>query len=196
MSVLDTCRPHNLVPGNFSTKKLMDTSVLTSTFLLTLLLLVGLFFFIRASIKDRTEVLKVLFDPPQEPALEELRQYFEKRSYRVAAVDAQQQFVRWEGSVRPSWFLAIFLSGLAAVGSVCLALVLSMLFPAIAPASWGLLLIAPLAGVFYWRGAGRTETVSLEAKPGQRLIQVTAHRDELAELKRALPQLQVEPEAE
>ena len=37
----------------------MDAAVLQSTFLLTLLLSVGLFFFIRASTKDRTEVMRL-----------------------------------------------------------------------------------------------------------------------------------------
>lgn len=98
----------------------MDNSFLNSTFLLTLLLLVGLFFFIRASIKDRIEVLQIRSDQPQESVLDQLQQYFTDRAYRVAAVDASQQTIRWEGQVRPSWFLAIFLSGLAAVGSSCL----------------------------------------------------------------------------
>ncbi len=175
----------------------MDNSVLNSTFLLTLLLLVGLFFFIRASIKDRIEVSQIRSDQPQESVLDQLQQYFTDRAYRVAAVDASQQTIRWEGQVRPSWFLAIFLSGLAAVGSSCLALVLGMLFPPAATFVWGLLLIAPLAGLFYWRGAGRAESVSLQvnasvpaAAPNESLtsvMTVTAHRDELAALKRSLP---------
>ncbi|MBD0267706.1 MAG: cofactor assembly of complex C subunit B, partial [Cyanobacteria bacterium Co-bin8] len=37
----------------------MTNTVLSSTFLLTQLLMVGLFFFIRAATKDRTETLQV-----------------------------------------------------------------------------------------------------------------------------------------
>ena len=174
----------------------MDTSVLNSTFLLTLLLLIGLFFFIRASIKDRIEVLQIRSEQPPESVLDQLQQYFTDRAYRVAAIDASQQTIRWEGQVRPSWFLAIFLSSLAAVGSSCLA-VLGMLFPPAATWVWGLLLIAPLAGLFYWKGAGRAESVSLQvdtsvpaATPTESptsVMTVTAHRDELAALKRSLP---------
>ncbi len=187
----------------------MENSILNSVFLLTLLLLVGLFFFIRASTKDRIEVLQLVSDQPQELVLEQVRQHFAERAYRVAAVDAAQQMVRWEGMVRPSWFLAIFLSGLAGVGSLCLALVLGMLLPAEANLFWGLVLVAPLAGVFYWRGAGRAESVVLQVKPAlkaatglnaegaervqeldqelETMVTVTAHRDELAVLKRSLP---------
>jgi hypothetical protein len=38
----------------------MNTAVLPSTFVLTLLLAVGLFFFIKASVKDRTEQVNSL----------------------------------------------------------------------------------------------------------------------------------------
>jgi hypothetical protein len=192
----------------------MDNAVLNSTFLLTLLLLVGLFFFIRASIKDRIEQIRLLPKPSKESGLEQLQQYFAQRAYRVAAVDAAQQTVRWEGVVRPSWFLAIFLSGLAAVGGLCLALVLGMLFPEETPLFWGLALIGPLAGLFYWRGAGRAESVSLrvepwpgateseetgpgkETGPGQSVLVITGHRDELAALQRSLSFAVVEPDSE
>ncbi|MBD0390148.1 MAG: cofactor assembly of complex C subunit B, partial [Nostoc sp. C3-bin3] len=38
----------------------MDTAILPSTFVLTFLLAVGLFFFIRASTKDRTETARLI----------------------------------------------------------------------------------------------------------------------------------------
>lgn len=171
----------------------MITPVLASTALLTLLLAVGLFFFIRASTKDRTEVVTLVTERPQESLLEQLQNYFTHRAYRIVTVNAAENRVTYEGVVRPSLFLAIFLTALAAVGILCLALVLSLLFPQWANILPSLVLIAPIAGLFYWQKAGRAEQVSLrvETLAGdnasvQHLITVTAHRDELAELRRAL----------
>jgi len=174
----------------------MQNSVLFSTALLTLLLAVGLFFFIRASTKDRTEVVKLIAIQQEESLFEQLQQYFTQRAYRLAAVDSGQHQIRFEGFVRPSAFLAIFLTFLAAIGIVCLALVLSFLFPAFASIFPAFVLIAPVAGFFYWKKSGRQEQVSLKVEtlingsgaenPPQSLLTVTAHRDELAEMRRAL----------
>jgi hypothetical protein len=167
--------------------------ILSSTLLLTLLLAVGLFFFIRASVKDRTQQVKLLAEQPEESLLSQLQQYFDERAYRIAAVDATVNQVTFQGFVRPSWFLAIFLSLLAACGLLCLSLVLSMLYPTFGSIFLVLVLLAPIAGVFYWQKAGRPEQVYLkvEAIAGQdsivqSLITVTAHRDELAALQEAL----------
>jgi uncharacterized membrane protein YphA (DoxX/SURF4 family) len=166
----------------------MNDSVITSTLLLTLLLMVGLFFFIRGSTKDRTQEVELVSEQPEESLLDQLRQYFGQRAYRVATVDAATNQVTFEGRVRPSLFLAVFLSCLAAIGMLCLTLVLSMVLPDMSPLWFGLLLLSPLAGVFYWRGSDRVEQVLLRV--GQEgsvsLITVRAHRDELAELQRIL----------
>ncbi len=171
----------------------MNTTILSSTFLLTLLLAVGLFFFIRASAKDRTQQLKLISQEPEESLLARLQQYFDQRSYRVAAVDAATNQVIFQGLVRPSLLLAIFLTVLAACGILCLSLVLSLLYPSLTSVFLGLVLLAPAAGVYYWKKAGRSEQVSLkvEALPNQEsgtqnLITVTAHRDELLALQQAL----------
>jgi hypothetical protein len=171
----------------------VNTAVLSSTFLLTLLLAVGLLFFIRASVKDRIQQVQLIAEEPEESLLSRLQQYFDQRAYRVAAVDAATNQVIFQGFVRPSWFLAIFLTVLAACGILCLSLVLSMLYPTFASVFLALVLLAPGAGVFYWKKAGRSEQVSLkvEAVPTQEtskqsLITVTAHRDELAQLQQAL----------
>jgi hypothetical protein len=171
----------------------METSVLSSTFLLTLLLLIGLLFFIRASVKDRTQVVKLLAEQPQDAALEALKQYFVQRAYLVSVEDAVQRQVTLEGFVRPSLWLAVFLSGLAAIGGLCLALVLSILLPRFSSVLLGFVLLSPIAGIFYWRQAARPEKVLLQAEPAsqgnaaQSIITVTAHRDELAQLQRSLP---------
>ncbi|WP_088893453.1 cofactor assembly of complex C subunit B [Leptolyngbya ohadii] len=169
----------------------MQTSILSSTALLTLLLAVGLFFFIRASTKDRIEVAKLMSDQSEESLLDGLKQYFGDRAYRVIALDAEQNQVTFEGFVRPSLFLAIFLSSLAAIGIFCLVLVLSYLFPNAGNVLLLLLLLAPGAGVFYWKKSARLEQVAVKVEPDQvnqphRFLTVTGHRDELAELQRSL----------
>ncbi|KOP27044.1 hypothetical protein AMR41_06715 [Hapalosiphon sp. MRB220] len=170
----------------------MDTATLPSTLMLTLLLSVGLFFFIRASTKDRTEVAQLVSEQDEATLMSQLREYFRARSYRVAAVDPEQNQVIFEGNVRPSWFLTIFLTVLAAVGILCLSLVLSQLFPSLSVFFLGMVLLSPLSGIFYWKKAEKLEKVSLKVEatqsesPSSSTITVTAHRDELIELKRVL----------
>jgi hypothetical protein len=182
-----------LLPNSVPYPFVMQDSVLPSTALLTLLLSVGLFFFIRASTKDRTQMVKLVTNQQEEPLFEQLQQYFAQRSYRLTAVDAAQHQIKFEGFVRPSAFLAVFLTLLAAIGIFCLSLVLSFLFPNAASSLPLLVCLSPIAGIFYWRKAGRPEQVLLQVervtgddRSPQHVVTVTAHRDELAELRRAL----------
>ncbi|ACA99943.1 MULTISPECIES: cofactor assembly of complex C subunit B [Cyanophyceae] len=175
-------------------KTVLEQSVITSTLLLTLLLMVGLFFFIRASIKDRTEQVELLAKEPEESIFERLQTYFEQRAYRITTVDGVNNIVTYEGFVPPSGFIAVFLSLLAALGLVCIALVLALLYPNIGFAFLGICLLAPLAGLFYWRKAGKVEKVILQittqtpiTETPTRLITVTAHRDELIQLRQVMP---------
>ena len=154
---------------------------------------VGLFFFIRASVKDRTQEVRLVSEQAEASLITQLQQYFAHRSYRVAKVDPEQNQVTFEGFVRPSVFLAIFLTLLAATGVLCLALVWSVLFPSLSGIFLGLVLLSPAAGVFYWKKAARIEQVWLkvEASKSEKLkspsqITVIAHRDELIELQRSL----------
>jgi hypothetical protein len=170
----------------------MDTATLPSTLLLTFLLSVGLFFFIRASTKDRTQTAQLVSKQDESTLMPQLREYFQTRSYRVAAVDQKQNQVTFEGFVKPSWFLAGFLTLLAAAGLLCLSLVLSIIFPSLNTVLLGIVLLSPLSGLFYWKKAGKLEKVLLKVEASQQeqhsgsKITVTAHRDELAELRRAL----------
>lgn len=170
----------------------MDTAILPSTLLLTLLLGVGLIFFIRASTKDRTETAQLVSEQDEATLMPQIKEYFRSRSYRVTAVNREQNQVTFEGFVKPSWFLAVFLTLLAAVGIVCLALVLSLLVPNVSTFFLGMVLLSPLSGLFYWKKAGRLEKVllKLETFPNQQhsssKLTVIAHRDELIELQRAL----------
>ncbi|MGF1937866.1 MAG: cofactor assembly of complex C subunit B [Nostoc sp. ChiQUE02] len=170
----------------------MDTAILPSTFLLTLLLSVGLFFFIRASTKDRIQTVQLVSEQDEAALMSQLKEYFCSRSYQVAEVDREQNKVTFEGNVRPSWFLAIFLTLLAATGIVCLSLVVYLLFPNLSPIVLAMVLLSPLSGLFYWKRSGRLEKVSLKVETTQSeqtsssKITVVAHRDELSELQRTL----------
>lgn len=189
------------------------TLTLPSTFLLTLLLSVGLMFFIKASIKERIETLE--FTPEQDAATiaQQLTQYFQQRAYHLISTDLADpaatpqpetaasdpanetpspiglsQTLVFEGFVAPSVFLAIFLSGLAAVGFLCISLVLAISLPQFSWLWFSLPLLSPLAGVFYWKGAKRPEQVSLVVSPGNTTspqVSVTGHRDELTALRQA-----------
>jgi Cofactor assembly of complex C subunit B len=174
-------------------------NVLISTFILTILLTIGLFFFIKASTKDRIEQMLLESSESESELLPRLQQYFTDRAYRVAAVDNDTEVVTFEGMVSPSVFLTILLTGLAAIGALCLSLVLSMLFPQIGQLFLGLIAIAPVAGWFYWQGSARTEQVKLKVEevpadlPAATLIKISGHRDELAVFQSAL-QLSVREE--
>lgn len=149
--------------------------------------MVGLFFFIRASTKDRTETLQFTSDQEPAPAQAELEAYFRDRAYSRLNPD-QEQPVILTGIVRPSLFLAVFLSGLAGIGAICFALVLATLFPRYGYGFSPLLLLAPGAGWFYWQRAKREEIVSFSVENSSDIeassqVTVTAHRDELIALQ-------------
>ena len=92
-------------------------------------MMIGLFFFIRASVKDRTKQIQLLPDESEDILIKKLQEYFEARAYRLTSVDAKEKEVAFAGYVRPSIFLAILLTILAIVGLCCLVLVLFLLFP-------------------------------------------------------------------
>ena len=166
----------------------MNSPVLSSTLFLTLLLTIGLFFFIRASIKERIEEIQLITEENKESLASQLQTYFDNRAYKVTESDSDRLI--FEGFVRPSWFLAIFLSILAAIGLLCLALVVTYLVPAIGYFSSALAIFSPLAGYFYWKGAGRVEKVSIKIETeemNKNRVLVQGHRDELIQLKRAFP---------
>jgi hypothetical protein len=150
---------------------------------------IGLFFFIRASVKDRTKQIQLVPSESEDMLIEKLRQYFEGRAYQLTAIDSQKKQVALKGFVRPSLFLAVLLSLLALVGLSCLVLVLLLLFPETNKIVGLLVLIAPLAGNFYWRKAGRWEKIILQVitkADSPNIVAVTAHRDELIQLQENL----------
>ncbi|MEL7038345.1 MAG: cofactor assembly of complex C subunit B [Cyanobacteria bacterium J06592_8] len=171
----------------------MTVPVLPSTFVLTALLGIGLFFFIKASVKDRIQQERLIAQQEAKSLFTQLQAYFSSRAYQVVQTNPAENQITYEGFVRPSWFLAIFLTLLAAVGFLCLALVLSMLVDNHGEWFLGLVILSPLTGLFYWQRAKRMEQVSLKletttdsSSQPQSIILVRGHRDELATLKQSL----------
>ena len=167
----------------------MNLPVISSTFFLTVLMMIGLFFFIRASVKDRTKQIQLIPSESEDVLLKKLQEYFESRAYQLTKVDPETKQIAFKGFVQPSIFLAVLLSMLAVVGFSCLALVLFLLFPNANGFVWLLVMLAPLAGVFYWRKAGRWEEILLKVvsrTDSPNLVSITAHRDELIQLEENL----------
>ena len=163
--------------------------------------MVGLFFFIRASVKDRIEESQWLSSQSEEAVLKQVETHLTNRAYRLIALDKEQDQVTFEGVVRPSIWLAGFLTGLMLTATLCLSLVLSILFPTIGLGFTVLTIISPLAGWFYWQRSQRPERVKLkvEAVPSptssvpesepNTLLTIIAHRDEITAMRPTLKAL-------
>ena len=83
------------------------TSAFSSTLLLTLLLAVGLVFFLRASTKDRITDVEIFSSLPPVVVLEGISAWLEGRGWKSDAIDADRQWLRFKGSVASSRFLAV-----------------------------------------------------------------------------------------
>jgi Cofactor assembly of complex C subunit B len=171
----------------------METLVLPSTFFLSVLIIIGLVFFIRASTKARIETAIWSVHQPAEQVLKDVTEYLEHRAYRLEAVDRDKDQVVFSGIVSASWGMAIFLSTLAAIGAICLGLVLAVQFPQIGYWGLGTVVLAPGAGWFYFKKSQRPEQVLLTVRPSEQnkdtRLRVIAHRDEIASMQSALSYL-------
>ncbi len=159
-----------------------------STLLLTVLLAIGLVFFLRAASKDRTTVVDVHSPLPPLDLLNGISLWLEERGWKSNGGDAERQVLRFQGNVEFSRPLAVFLSLLGGLGSGCLGLVLSQLYPILG--WWPLFLAligAPMAGFVYRARAARKEALELrlisfhETKGS--ILRLRAHRDELIALE-------------
>lgn len=165
-----------------------------STLLLTLLLAIGLVFFLRAASKDRTTTVEVRSSRPPLEVLPALTGWLEARGWQTAGGDPDRRHLVFRAAVASSPALALLLSLLGGLGAACLGLVLRQLWPVLG--WWPLLLalLGPLAGLLYRRRAQREEAVELrlishDSATGSAL-RLRAHRDELIALEQELgPQL-------
>ena len=165
-----------------------------STLLLTVLLAIGLVFFLRAASKDRTTVVEIRSSKPPLEVLPALAEWLQGRGWVAEETNPERRLLTFSGQVEASGALAVLLSVLGGVGAGCLGLVLCQLLPALA--WWPLLLtlVGPLAGVVYRRRAARAETVELRLishdEATGSALQMRAHRDELIALEQEMgPQL-------
>ena len=156
----------------------------SSTLFLTILLAIGLGFFLRAASKDRTTIVDVKSPLPPLEVLLGISFWLEERGWTKNGGNVEQKLLIFNGNVASSKFLVIFLSCLGGLGSACLGLVLIQLYPSL---SWWPLLLAaigaPLAGLVYRVKSKREE--SLEVKllspdlSDSSILRIKAHRDEL-----------------
>ena len=155
-----------------------------STLLLTVLLAIGLVFFLRAASKDRTTVVDVHSPRPPLEVLNGISLWLEQRGWSRDGGDADRQVLRFRGEVAASRPLAILLSVLAAIGGSCFGLVLRQLSPQLQWWPLTLMLLGPAAGWLYSKRAARTEALELrlldsDATTQGSNLRLRAHRDEL-----------------
>ena len=168
------------------------TYSLNSTLLLTILLSIGLFFFLRASSKDRTTVIEITSSQKPIEVLNVIYEWLNLRGWKQTGGDFDQRILIFKGQVVSSKFLAIFLSILGGFGSCALGLVIIQIYPNLGwwPIVLGLI-GGPLTGIIYFKKSAREEKfelrlISKEDNEVVTLMRLKAHRDELISLENEL----------
>ena len=168
------------------------TYSLNSTLLLTILLGIGLFFFLRASSKDRTTIIEVTSSQKPIEVLNAIYEWLNLRGWKQTGGDFDQRILIFKGQVISSKLLAIFLSLLGGFGSCALGLVIIQIYPTL---GWWPILLGliggPLSGIIYFKKSAREEKFELRfISNGDNLertsIRLRAHRDELISLENEL----------
>ena len=164
---------------------------LNSTLLLTILLAIGLFFFLRASSKDRTTVVEISSSQEPVKVLNDLYEWLNLRGWKQIGGDFDQRILIFKGQVVSSKFLAIFLGILGGFGSCALGLVIIQIYPAL---GWWPILLGfiggPLSGMVYFKRSAREEKFELRLINNDddvmTSMRLRAHRDELISLENEL----------
>ena len=168
------------------------TYYLNSTLLLTILLSIGLFFFLRASSKDRTTVIEITSSQKPLKVLNVIYEWLNLRGWKQSGGDFDQRTLIFKGQVMSSKFLAIFLSILGFLGSCALGLVIIQIYPNL---GWWPILLGfiggPLSGIIYNSKSSREEKFELRLinnndNSDNTLMRLRAHRDELISLENEL----------
>lgn len=161
-----------------------------STLVLTLLLAIGLVFFLRAASKDRTTVVDVLSPRPPVEVLEGMVAWLHQRGWQSTSKDPERQVLRFSGQVQASLPLAVLLSFLGTLGAGSLGLVLHQLIPGVGWWVLALSIVGPLGGLIYWKRAARPESLELrlmsDSSAGGSALRLRAHRDELIAMEKEL----------
>ena len=163
---------------------------LKSTFLLTILLSIGLFFFLRASSKDRTTTIEISTETEQIDTLNIICSWLRLRGWNQVGGDIDQKTLTFKGQVISSNSLAIFLSVLGGLGSCSLGLVIRQIYPSL---SWWPILLGlfggPISGIIYLKKSKREETFEfrlVDTFDRSTKLRLRAHRDELISLEKEL----------
>ena len=168
------------------------TYYLNSTLLLTILLAIGLFFFLRASSKDRTTVVEITSSQKPVEVLNVLYEWLNLRGWKQTGGNFDQRILIFKGQVVSSKLLAIFLSLLGGLGSCSLGLVIIQIYPFL---GWWPILLGliggPLSGIIYYEKSAREEKFELRLINNNEnenitLMRLRAHRDELISLENEL----------
>ena len=163
---------------------------LKSTFLLTILLSIGLFFFLRASSKDRTTTIEISTETDPIETLNIICGWLKLRGWNQVGGNSDQKTLTFTGQVTSSYSLAIFLSVLGGLGSCSLGLVVRQIYPNL---SWWPILLGliggPISGIIYSKKSRREETFEfrlLDEFDKSTKLRLRAHRDELISLEKEL----------
>ena len=157
---------------------------LRSTLFLTILLAIGLFFFLRASSKDRTTIIDISSSKKNIEVLNEVCKWLKSRGWQQIKVNSDRKILTFRGQVVSSKSLAIFLSILGGLGSCALGLVLAQIYPFL---NWWPILLGlvggPISGFVYFKNSHREEVFEFKLLNDNDFkythLRLKAHRDEL-----------------
>ena len=163
---------------------------LESTFLLTILLAIGLFFFLRASSKDRTTTIEISSAKDKIDTLNIICRWLNGRGWNQVGGSIEQKTLIFKGQVISSNSLAVFLSILGVLGACSLGLVINQIYPNL---KWWPILLGvvggPISGIIYSKKSQREETFEfrlLDNCGTSTKLRLRAHRDELISLEKEL----------
>ena len=164
---------------------------LRSTLFLTILLAIGLFFFLKASIKDRTTIIDLSSSKKPLEVLNEVCNWLNSRGWQQIKVNSDKKILTFRGQVISSKLLAIFLSVLGGLGSCALGLVLIQIYPIL---DWWPILLGlvggPISGFVYSNNSQREEIFEFKLINDSELkftqFRLRAHRDELISFEKDL----------
>ena len=157
---------------------------LRSTLLLTILLAIGLIFFLKASSKDRTTIIDISSSKKPIEVLNEVCNWLRSRGWQQINVNSEKKILTFKGQVISSKSLAIFLSVLGFLGSCSLGLVFIQIYPFL---NWWPILLGlvggPISGFVYFKNSQREEIFEFkllnENERQTTQLRLSAHRDEL-----------------
>ena len=157
---------------------------LGSTLLLTILLAIGLIFFLKASSKDRTTIIDISSSRRPIEVLNEVCNWLKSRGWKQIKVNSENKILTFKGQVVSSKSLAIFLSILGFLGSCSLGLVLVQIYPFL---NWWPILLGlvggPISGLVYFKNSQREEIFEFKLVNENEMkftrLRLSAHRDEL-----------------